>query len=517
MPKSDAITTAALVGTARGVGQTMTGTSVDTLSFPGGSTERDLLLRAGSLAAYRAAGYMPGAAPEMTIPAPEETRPECPPGVAALMESLLNARNGVLLAEALARFNQIGYRLPHLLLPMALTQTSSDCRPAMALAVGERGRWLGQFNRQWAWVGETLTDISDALPPDAETIWEEGALGQRVEVLIRLRKADPAKAREWASAVWKREKVDARVALLETFEVGLGVEDEELLDIALSDKTERVREVAARLLVSLPTSALAGRMRARAEAMLTLKNGAFDVRPPTAVDADWERDGLTEKVGQGTTGQRAAWMAQVLGSVPPSHWEAHFGMTPEALIAVTSGSKWRVNVVEAWTDAVGRFRERTWAAPLWRFWLDLSPKEMKQAHADRSELCGIVAPMLTPTELEGFALEALTDPKKHDDFSLYEILDMLPKPWNAPVADAWIAGVLSFIGGITAQTKLAEPWDDTLETAALALPETHFVNKVEPLDIPDSKHWQITYFRTQLEEWQTTISLRRRIAKELPL
>jgi hypothetical protein len=77
--------------------------------------------------------------------------------------------------------------------------------------------------------------------------------------------------------------------------------------------------------------------------------------------------------------------------------------------------------------------------------------------------------------------------------------------------------VLSFIASITAQTKLAEPWDDTLETAALALPETHFVNNVEPLDMPDSKHWQINNFRTQLEEWQTTVRLRRRIAKELPL
>ncbi len=517
MPKSDAITTAALVGTARGVGQAATGTSVDTLSLPGSSTERDLLLRAGALAVYRAAGYTPNAAPEAQPPAPEETKPECPPSVVTLMESLLGARNSVLLAEALARFNQLGYRLPHLLLPMALMQTPSDCHPTMALAVGERGRWLGQFNRQWAWVGETLTDISDALPPDAETIWEEGAQGQRAEVLRRLRKVDPRRAREWLADVWKREKVDARVAFLETFEDGLAAEDEELLNTALTDRTERVRELAAKLLTSLPTSALAARMRARAEAMLTLKNGAFDVRPATAVDADWERDGLTEKVGQGTTGQRAAWMAQVLGSVPPSHWESHLGMTPETLIAATTGSKWRVNVVEAWTDAVGRFRERTWAVPLWRFWLDLSPKEMKQAHADRSGLCGIVAPMLTPTELEGFALEALTDPKKHDDFSLYEILDMLPRPWSAQVADAWIAGVLSFIGGIMAQTKLAEPWDDTLETAALALPETHFTNKVEPLDIPDSKHWQINYFRTQLEEWQTTVGLRRRIAKELPL
>jgi hypothetical protein len=257
-------------------------------------------------------------------------------------------------------------------------------------------------------------------------------------------------------------------------------------------------------------------MHSRAEAMLTLKNGALDAKPPTAVDAEWERDGLTEKVGQGT-GQRTAWMTQVLERVPPSRWETHFGMTPEALIAATAGSKWRVNIVEAWTDAAGRFKEQAWAAPLWRFWLDLSPKELKQARGDRSELCGTLAPMLAPADLERFALEALADPKKRDDFSLYEILDMLPKPWSAPVADAWITGVLGFIGGITAQTKLAEPWDDTLETAALALPETHFVNKVEPLDIPDSKHWQINYFRTQLEEWQTTVRLRRRIAKELPL
>jgi hypothetical protein len=516
MAKADAITTAALVGTARGVTQTATKTRVDTLPLPGASTERDLLLRAGALAVYRAAGYTPTPGPEAQAPAPEETKPECPPGVATLLETLLSARNDALLAEALARFNQVGYRLPHVLLPLALSQTPSECRPAMALAMGERGRWLSQFNRQWAWVGETLTDTSDALPPDAEAIWEEGAQGQRVEILRRLRKVDAALAREWLSAVWKREKVDARVAFLETLEVGLGADDEELLNTALGDKTERVREAASRLLVALPSSALAGRMRARAETMLTLKNGAVDAKPPTEVDAEWERDVLTKGERQGA-GQRAYWLAQVLSRVPPSHWEARFGMPPGKMIAATAGSKWRINILESWNDAAGRFKEQAWAAPLWRLWLDLSPKEMKQAHGDRSELCGIVAPMLAPADLERFALETLGNPKKHDDFSLYEILDMLPRPWSATVANAWIAGVLGFIASITAQTKLAEPWDDTLETAALALPETHLINNVEPLDIPESKHWQINYFRTQLEEWQTTISLRRRIAKELPL
>ena len=74
--------------------------------------------------------------------------------------------------------------------------------------------------------------------------------------------------------------------------------------------------------------------------------------------------------------------------------------------------------------------------------------------------------MLAPADLERFALEALADTKKHDDFALYEILDMLPKPWSAAVADAWIAGVLSFIGSITAQTKLAASPFLTKETIA---------------------------------------------------
>ncbi len=90
------------------------------------------------------------------------------------MESLLGARNGVLLGEALRASTRSAIACRTAFADGA-DQTSSDCRPAMALAVGERGRSFGQFNGLWAWVGETLSDMSDALPADAETIWEEGA------------------------------------------------------------------------------------------------------------------------------------------------------------------------------------------------------------------------------------------------------------------------------------------------------------------------------------------------------
>ena len=289
------------------------------------------------------------------------------------------------------------------------------------------------------------------------------------------------------------------------------------MNTALGDKTERVREVAAKLLTSLPTSALARRMRARAEAMLTLKNGALDAKPPTAVDAEWERDGLTEKGGQGA-GQRTIWMAQVLSRVPPSYWETQFGMAPDKLIAATAGSKWRINILESWNDAAGRFKEQAWAAPLWRMLARPLAQGVEAGAcrpfgtlwhrgADaRARRSGAIRAGGACRPQEARRLLALRDPR-------YAAQDRGAR--RSPTPGSLVC--LGFIGGITAQTKLAEPWDDTLETAALALPETHFINRVEPLDIPDSKHWQITYFRTQLDEWQTTVSLRRRIAKELPL
>ncbi len=79
MPKSDAITTAALVGTARGVGQTATGTSVRHPPIAGRLTERDLLLRAGALAVYRAAGYIPTPRQRRSLPRQRRRSQNAPP------------------------------------------------------------------------------------------------------------------------------------------------------------------------------------------------------------------------------------------------------------------------------------------------------------------------------------------------------------------------------------------------------------------------------------------------------
>jgi hypothetical protein len=520
-----ALVTAALVGTARArAAAPATGTAVDALTEAQAAEgpERALLLRAGAWTIYKAAGYIAADAESDTDepPAPE-TLLVCPPAAAALLDHLLCGPHGELLPEALERVARAGCRLPSALLPAALSRGDTDERAKLLPVLGERGRWLARFNPRWSWVTQTLADTSGALPADAETIWQEGTAGQRVEILRRLRAMDPAQARAWLEPVWKREKVEVRADLLNALETGLSAEDEPLLEQALDDRVDRVRSAAARLLERLPTSTLAGRMRTRAEATLVYTSGKLDAKPPTAVDKDWARDGLPEKAPSGA-GERTWWLIQSLMRVPPSHWERHFVATPEALIAATEGSKWRIQIVEAWTDAAERFgaSERAWAVPLWRFWQAATDKEIKQARGSRDSLREQVTPLLSTEEREAWALTLIADPAAKNEPDLDDVLDMLPMPWTKAVGTAYIQGLRACGAALTHQSQNAEPWEDTLDTAARALPPACFAAALEPIplpEVPDGKRPSVPYFRNWLESFAETIRLRQRIREEIPL
>jgi hypothetical protein len=490
-----------------------------TENLAGGEAERALLLRAGTWAIYTQAGKTVESAAAAIAPPPPETLPMAPPGAAALLESLLTNRRTDLLYEALDRMRQAGLRLPPLLLPTMLGYGDTYFRRKLAPVLGERGRWLGQFNKQWDWAAQTLSETGDALPADAETIWQEGAQAQRVETLRRLRAADPAKAREWLEAVWKQEKADVRADLIKTLTTDLSEEDTALLERAQDDRGERVRSAAVPLLERIPTSGLATRMRARAESMLVYANGKLDARPPTAVDKDWARDGLPEKPPS-STGERTWWLIQALIRVPPSHWERHFPATPEALIAATEGSKWRIQIVEAWTDAAARFGDKAWAMPLWRFWREATEKEIKQARGSREGLCGQVGPLLPPAALEAWALGCIANPGAKNELDLDDVLDMLPTPWSEAVGAAFVAGLRAFAATLTLKSQNGEPWEDVLDSASRALPPSCFAAALEPIPLPEApegKKQNLTYLRNAIESFVETIRLRAHIRQEVPV
>ncbi|HST87201.1 MAG TPA: DUF5691 domain-containing protein [Ktedonobacterales bacterium] len=516
----DTLTAAALAGTSqRPSADLASGTDVDALAerlaerLPNGEAERTLLLQAGALAVYRLAGRLPEALPaDPPAPAPAETLPVCSPGAAELLRQLLSGRNADLLPEALERMRAAGLRLPPDLLSLALRSREREPRQALVHVLGARGRWLAAQNTAWSWVAQTLVESAETLPDDAETIWQEGTTAERLGVLRQLRAVDPARGREWLAAVWKQEKADTRAALIETFAAGLGSDDEAFLEAALDDRAAAVRDTARSLLARIPTSAFTARMRARADAALVYKNGALDAKPPTALEKDAIRDGITEKPPRGT-GEREWWLAQIIRAVPPSHWVRRFGAGPDTLIAATAASKWRSTILANWTQAAVSFDDTPWIAPLWSFWLQPAPKK---EDVDRDGLRALLAPRLPPAEREAWALAALADPGGKHQPDLDATLAVLPRPWSIPVARTYLAGLRACVAALTAKSPNVSPWDDTLDTAALALPPQCFDAALEPFDIPaDNRHWYIQQFSRQLDAFADAIRIRRRIHEEI--
>jgi hypothetical protein len=224
---------------------------------------------------------------------------------------------------------------------------------------------------------ETLSPQSSVLT----TEWETGAGAARQALLRQLRRSAPALARELVTATWASEKADDRAAFLETYEAGLSMDDEPFLESALDDRSKEVRRVAAALLSRLPGSRLVARMLDRVRPLLAWADGAkprlLGLRPgepariqvtlPGACDKAMIRDGVEPKppTSRKGLGERAWWLFQMLGAIPPATWSREWGVAPAQLLPAAAG-EWNALLLEGWATAALAFRDVAWAEELLR-------------------------------------------------------------------------------------------------------------------------------------------------------
>jgi hypothetical protein len=513
--------TTALAGTAQ-VGGVIaaTGTELDPLlaALPEGDAERRLLLAAGSAAICRMAGYVPETIAAVPVPVLGETLQLCSPAAADLLCSLLSGRKYDLLLEALDRLRRAGLRLPPQVLPILLDTRETVVRRGLAPVIGTRGRWLASFDEAWAWVNDYPPDGECTPSDDAETIWEEGTTWKRVNALRRVRAVDPARGRQWVQSVWKLEKADVRVDLVRALAVGLGPEDEPLLESAFDDRSPSVREAATKLLGRLPGSALVARMTARADALLTYSDGTLDAQTPETLEPDAMRDGILAKPVK-TSYERAWLVTQILSHVPLVHWVERFGMSPDELIAATDGANWRRGfIVEGWTYAAATYQDRRWALPLWSFWGDPLLWQRGTVAHNAYGLRAELAPLVPGEAIERHVLAVLEEAVSTASVQLNVVLDPLPKPWSRTVGEAYLRCLRAFASQLTQTSREMKPFQGTLERAALALPPECLASAAEPITMSeDSTSWYFHHFRAQLDEFADAIRTRRRIVEEIPL
>ena len=514
----DAIVTAALVGTAQqNRPEITTGTALDSLTekLEEGETERKLLLSAGAWAVYRQAGYVAEAIPGVPEPAPADSLSVCSRQVLALLRDMFEGEHRELLPEALEHMQTAGLRLPHELLPTALNVQSAELRFSVFSVLGERGRWLSQFNSDWSWVAQHLPGTKDMQLAEAETLWQEGTLGQRATILRLVRETDPAMARDWLAAVWKQEKAEARAQLLGTFESGLSSEDEPFLEKALDDKAGGVRSAASLLLARIPTSAFAQRMQARATAMLNLSSGTLTVTPPQEIGKDWQRDGIDATPPTGV-GERTYWFRRVMALVPPDFWEERFGIPAEELIIAASlNDEWHEILIIGWAKAAILHNCGKWILPLWEWCYSQSGTSIWETHAS-------LLSHMPAQEAESRVIRLIADANDVDGNLWEQALSTLPRTWSKTFGDAYLDRLSNYVGSLKFDKKGSphyDSWYQSLAIATVALPPACFAQAVEHFVIPDTSdinaQWQKAQWQQALKKFVEAIRIRQRIVKEI--
>ena len=448
------ITTAALLGTER---QPFTppaapGEMGVLLARLPADSEAALLGAAAAVSLFRQAGTLP---PIIDTPAPTACPPEtllvCGPRVADGVALMLGGKHREALPEMLTALAGVGRRVPAPMLPDLLKQgrQSKELRGAILPVLGNRGRWLAAQNREWAWADQLILETAES----PETVWAEGGSEARLGALTRLRETDPARGLALLQSTWAGETADDRTAFVTALDTGLSLSDEPFLEAALDDRGKEVRRAALRCLNRLSDSAYTRRMIARVQPLLIGKSAllgkfSLEVTLPEDYDNGMGRDGIAEKSPDKVMGDKAGWLCQIIGAIPPDYWTQTWRRKPEEIVGAADKTEWSSLLRRGWELAVRRWPDADWLLAL----LYGGPGQTVQTDLYRRQQAFQSALAEMPAAgLERLILEHLR-PKAnlfgkdapiplHDEHPALPLLQSHTQPWSAGLSRAVVESI----------------------------------------------------------------------------
>lgn len=334
------------------------------LQQPAASVAAQVLRASAAAAVLERAGWVPGSRIQLTapltapaIPTPESRSAPDDVQLESLVEAIITEGPQDQLAPTFAVLDSAGLRLPHGLLVSALNQgrQSTELREWLLPVLGERGRWLAAQNPQWAYAAGVQETA------DAEQIWQEGSIAQRVSLLEAERETDPTKARARLEASLKELNAKERAPMVAALHTGLSMDDEPLLEKLLADRSKEVRENAAQLLTRLPASVHSQRITAWLQSMLSRDDkGEWQIEPPTEGNKDWERDGIALQLPAYVKGERSWWLQQMVALAPIDFWRQALDKSPEQLWDWSRRSDWKSALRQGWLRALDTQHDLRW-------------------------------------------------------------------------------------------------------------------------------------------------------------
>jgi Family of unknown function (DUF5691) len=425
----------ALLGTERRAFETAALPADLRLTEVGLPPERALLRTAALADTYLRAGTEPLTLALPDLPAcPPETRPYAPKEAVRLLTELLNDDhpNRRLLGLWTQKCRERGWVVPPGQLP-ALLQTGKDLpdessQTALREIVGERGRWLAQFNPDWAYV----------LPTDDANTLETGVPVAQHRAFVRLRRSNPDAARNWLTGIWPDESAKDRVGWVSRLNVGLSIADEPLLVQALAEVRavkqrkaihETLQNELTMSLLSLPDSALFVQTQQQLATYVRQKRTLL-LQTVRTIELPQKTDAFFGSPDKTFVGSEAEWVrsafADVVATIHPVVWENLLEQPVGQLIktlrsAIGESNRATENVTTALQRAVGRHGLADWARELLPLVTD-------------AERAGLLA--LLPLAVQEARLENATDWFTHlDDYAFL----------TAPDAPRWSPDFSQFV------------------------------------------------------------------------
>lgn len=325
-------------------------------SFP-----HQVLMNIGIASIYEETGFLPNfKMAENLTEAPEESlafyKDEN-----GFLSSLLKSDAPILFQILFDAIFQKGLLCTPTLLPKILNIGIKEktLQGQIALISGERGKWLAKQNAAWEYV------LNNSLTMEQE-IWEMGTEEQRASYFKRLRKDDPQKAREILKNEFNTLSAKERETLLNVFALNLSGQDEEFITQALTDRSKEVRNIAKRLLVSLPESAYRNKIIKIAQEYVVIEKSflrsKLSIEAPEVFKEEWKLLGL-EKVSSNKSikmGERAGWLYQILSLLPLEWWTEYNQMSAEDILKWVRKSDWKQPALLAIGEVITQQKNTQW-------------------------------------------------------------------------------------------------------------------------------------------------------------
>ncbi len=266
------------------------------------------------------------------------------------------------------------------LIPVLLSRAAKgkSCRNLIVQSCGKRGEWLINLNKDWHFLIK---------PEISEQDWGNGTAEQRRKILRETREKEPVNALEMLKTTWQVENANSRAELLKQLETGISDADIEWLESLLTEKSQKVKDEALRLLKMVSGSHILQQywniikeavQLKREKGFLGIGNKIIvHIQAPVINDEAIYKSGIDKLSKDKNTSDDDYILMQLIREVHPENWEEYFNSTPHEIIGYFEKDEKTKKFLDGIAAATLKFKEQNWALQFAKqssvFYADLIP------------------------------------------------------------------------------------------------------------------------------------------------